>query len=184
MNTKSTSLAGFALVLLWTAPAWSQQLPVQASPRPGSTTTPAQLEATKKAALTFAVLTGEAKVALADPSYIQHNPDQHKRAVQGKISDFESFKRTFLALAARGGAAGGGAAAGPQPPPGNRYEVVVAECDIVVVIHKVYAQDPTAAPGTFYEAFTFDAYRVANGKVTEHWDAATLTPPAPARRGR
>ena len=44
-----------------------------------------------------------------------------------------------------------------------------AECDLVTVIHKDFRQDPTAPPGTFYEAFTFDTFRVKNGKLVEHW---------------
>jgi hypothetical protein len=180
------------LALLGSVPARAQQIPPQANPAPGCTSTPAQLEATKKAALDFAFLTGQAKVDLADPSYIQHQPVQHKRAQAEGISDYEIFKRTFLAQAAAppagaGGAAAGagrGAAAGPQPPAGNRAEIVLVQCDIVTVIHKVYMQDPTEAPGKFYEAFTFDAYRVKNGKVTEHWDANTIPPPGPAGRGQ
>jgi hypothetical protein len=95
---------------------------------------------------------------------------QHKRAEQEKTSDFESFKKTFLAQVAGGANAGNAGATGPQPPPGNRMEIVVVQCDIVTVIHKAYRQDPTEQPGKFYEAFTFDAYRVRNGKVVEHWD--------------
>ena len=178
MDMKRAALfTGVALLLLSSVPALAQQLPVPASPTPGCSSTPAQLAETKKVALNFAVLTGEAKVALADPIYIQHNPAQHKRALQEKTSDFESFKKTFLAAAAPGAGGGGGAAAGPRPPEGNRYEVIVAECDIVMVIHKVFLQDPTEKPGTFYEANTFDAYRVKNGKVIEHWDAGTIAPP-------
>jgi predicted SnoaL-like aldol condensation-catalyzing enzyme len=185
MKIRKASLMGFALVLLGAASALAQQPAVQAQPAPGCTSTPAQLEATKKTALDFALLTGEAKVALASPSYIQHNPVQHKRAQAEKTSDFESFKKTFLAPAGGGGAgAGGGAAAGPQPPLGNRMEVVLAQCDIVTVIHKVYRQDPTEEAGKFYEAFTFDAYRVKDGKVVEHWDDAVIAPPAPAGRGQ
>jgi predicted SnoaL-like aldol condensation-catalyzing enzyme len=186
-NRKILSLAGFAFLLLGSVPAAAQQIPPQANPAPGCSSTPAQLDATKKAALDFAFLTGEAKVALADPTYIQHNPVQHKRAQVEGTSDFESFKKTFLAQAAApaGGAAAGAAAgrgaAGPQPPAGNRAEIVLVQCDIVAVIHKVYLQDPTAAPGTYYDAFTFDAYRVKNGKVTEHWDANTIPPPGPGR---
>jgi predicted SnoaL-like aldol condensation-catalyzing enzyme len=131
-------------------------------------------------ALDFAFKTGEAKIALADPSYIQHNPVQHKRAEQEKTSDFESFKKTFLAQVAGGANAGSAGAAGPQPPPGNRMEIVVVQCDIVTVIHKAYRQDPTEQPGKFYEAFTFDAYRVRNGKVVEHWDDTAINAPAPA----
>ena len=50
----------------------------------------------------------------------------------------------------------------------------MVECDIVTIIHKNYRQDPTAAPGTFYEVFTFDTFRVKNGKFTEHWDGAAI----------
>jgi predicted SnoaL-like aldol condensation-catalyzing enzyme len=182
-NLAVGALAGLAFLGVAAIPAAAQQIPPQLNPAPGCTSTPAQLEATKKAALDFAFLTGDAKIALADPTYIQHNPVQHKRAQTEGTTDFESFKKTFLAQANAqgGGGAGRGAAAGPQPPAGNRAEIVLAQCDIVTVIHKVYLQDPTAAPGTFYEAFTFDAYRVKNGKVTEHWDANTIPAPAAGR---
>jgi len=139
--------------------------------------------------------TGEARVALADPSYKQHNPAFKKRAQQNKVTDFEEFRNTFVAQAAaaagRQGGAGGaggqgggrGPAAGPTPPQGNPFEVVTAECDIVTVIHKAYRQDPTEAAGVFYEVFTFDSFRVRNGKLVEHWDGAVINPPAPALAG-
>jgi hypothetical protein len=184
-NYKISKPAGFAFFLLACVPAFAQQFPQQMNPKPGCTSTPEQTEATKKAALDFAFLTGEAKVALADPNYIQHQPVQHKRAQAEGITDYEIFKRTFLGQAAApGAAAAGGAgrgAAGSQPPAGSRAEIVLVQCDIVAVIHKVYLQDPTAAPGTFYEAFTFDAYRVEDGKVSEHWDANTIPAPAAGR---
>ena len=56
----------------------------------------------------------------------------------------------------------------------------MAECDLVTVIHKSYRQDPTAAAGTFYEGFTFDTFRIRNGKLVEHWDSAVINPPATA----
>jgi predicted SnoaL-like aldol condensation-catalyzing enzyme len=165
----------------------AQQTPPaqQANPSPGCTATPAQLEANRKVALEFFRTTGEARVALADPSYKQHNPAFKKRAEDNKVSDYEEFKNAFLAQAARGQGpgAGRGAGSGPPPPQGNPFEVVTAECDIVTVIHKVYRQDPTADPGKFYEAFTFDSFRVRNGKLVEHWDGAVINPPATAPAG-
>jgi predicted SnoaL-like aldol condensation-catalyzing enzyme len=158
---------------------------VPANPTPGCRATPAELEANKKVALEFFRTTGADRVALADPSYKQHNPAFKKRAEENKVSDYEEFKNTFLAQASgRGGAAGArGAAKGPQPPQGNPFEVVTAECDIVTTIHKAYRQDPTAEPGKFYEVFTFDSFRVKNGKLVEHWDGAVINPPtAPAGR--
>lgn len=70
-----------------------------------------------------------------------------------------------------------------NPAPGctatpAQLEVVTAECDIVTVVHKNYRQDPTAEPGKFYEVFTFDTFRVRNGKLVEHWDGAVINPPA------
>lgn len=144
----------------------------------------AQLEANRKVAMDFFRTTGEARVALADPSYIQHNPALKKRAEDKKVSDFEEFKTTF-SNAGRGGAGGGrgrGPATGPQPPPDNSFEVVTAECDIVTMVRKLYRPDPTE-PGKFYESFFFDTFRVRNGKLVEHWDAALLPTPAPAGGG-
>jgi hypothetical protein len=64
-------------------------------------------------------VTGLARVALADPSYKQHNPVFKKRASDNKVSDYEEFRSTFLAqTAGRQGGAGSGPAAGP--PAGAR----------------------------------------------------------------
>ena len=61
----------------------------------------------------------------------------------------------------------------------------MAECDLVTIIHKNFRQDPTAPAGTFYEVFTFDTFRVRNGKLVEHWDGAVINPPAvPGNAGR
>jgi hypothetical protein len=93
---KNTLLRGFALALLGISPTFAQP----ANPTPGCTATPAQLEANKKVALEFFRTTGEARVALADPSYKQHNPAFKKRAEDNKVSDYQEFKNTFLAQAA------------------------------------------------------------------------------------
>ena len=99
------------------------------------------------------------------------------------VSDYEYFKSRFGGP--RQGGPGGGAGRGPAPaatgpPAGNPLEIVMAECDLVTVIHRNNRQDPTAPPGTFYEVFTFDTFRVRNGKLVEHWDGAVINPPAPA----
>src|SRR5215469_3230395 len=109
-------------VMIWAAPLLAQQPPpaVPANPAPGCTATPARLEENKKVAMEFFRTTGEARVALADPSYKQHNPAFKKRAEDNKVSDYDEFKDTFLAQAGRGGKKGG-PATGPQPPPGNPF---------------------------------------------------------------
>ena len=152
----------------------------QMFPSAGCSATPAQLEANKKVALEFFRPGGD-RLALADPSYKQHNPAFKKRAEDKKISDYEEFKAAF-ANAGRGGGGRGPAADGPRPPQGNPLEIVTAECDVVTVIHKNYRQDPTAEPGKFYEAFTFDTFRIKDGKLVEHWDSALINPPQPAAK--
>src|SRR5215831_15088270 len=148
-----TLLASSAFAQAPTAPAQ------QANPSPGCTATAAQLAENKKVAMEFFRAQGADRVALADPSYKQHNPAFKKRAEDNKVSDYEEFKAAFANPQGRGGA-GRGPAAGPTPPPGNPFEVVTAECDVVTVVHKNYRQDPAAEPGKFYEVFTFDTFRV------------------------
>lgn len=60
----------------------------------------------------------------------------------------------------------------------------MAECDLVTVIHRNVRQDPTAEPGVWFEAFTFDTFRIRNGKLVEPWDAAVINPPMPSGAGR
>jgi predicted SnoaL-like aldol condensation-catalyzing enzyme len=172
---KNGSLTRFAMALFAVIPAGAQQLPMgPANPAPGCSVTPAQLEANKNVALEFVRTRGPARVALADPSYKQHNPEFKKRAEENKVSDYEEFKSAFLSPPS---GPGGGPGAGARPPHGNPMEIVTAECDIVTIVHKLYRQDPTAEPGKFYEAFTFDTFRVKNGKLVEHWDDDTIRPP-------
>ena len=176
---RSTGL-GIALLVVGAPLALAQApppaAPVQANPKPGCTVSAKELEANRQLAMKFFATRGADRIALADPSYIQHNPVFKKRAAEAHETDYQEFQKAFLAQAAAPPAPPA-ADAGPQPPTGNNYEVVTAECDIVTMVRKVYRQDPTAAPGTFYEAFTFDTFRVKNGKLVEHWDAALITAP-------
>jgi predicted SnoaL-like aldol condensation-catalyzing enzyme len=177
MRISTILTAVVTTTLALAAPAAAQQAPRVAFPAAGCTATPAQLEANKKAALAFfrPGITPEERATLLDPGYIQHNPAFKKFADENKISYFEGFKQM---MGRQGGGRQGGAAAGPQPPAGNPLEIVTAECDLVTIIHKNYRQDPTASPGTWYEVFTFDTFRVQNGKLIEHWDGAVINPPA------
>src|SRR5205809_7974184 len=91
-------------LLLLAIPAGAQQ----ANPAPGCTATPAQLEANRKVAMEFFRAQGADRVALADPSYKQHNPAFKKRAEDNKVSDYEEFKAAFANPPQRGGGPGRG----------------------------------------------------------------------------
>ncbi len=92
--------------------AWAQQARVM-QPVAGCTATPTQIEANKKAAMAF-FAPGADRVALADPTYKQHNPAFVKGGKEAGVSDFEYFKSRFGGppQVAPGGAAGRGQASG------------------------------------------------------------------------
>ena len=55
---------------------------------------------------------------------------------------------------------------------------VVAEGDKVIVVISREYKDPRD-PSKTYTTSWFDMWRFVNGKADEHWDAATINPPAP-----
>lgn len=117
---------------------------------------------------------------LESPDYVDHNPTF---ALFDKLNNVSGSAGIQLLFATRqklnpNGMARGPATKGPQPPAGNALFQVVASADSFTVIHEQYRPDPSAA-GQFYPVFTFDAFKVANGKLTEHWDGATLPTPLP-----
>lgn len=72
---------------------------------------------------------------------------------------------------------------GPQPvaeqmavPPA----FIVAEGDMVVICGYLPQPDPDR-PGDRYDYFVFDAYRVRDGKLVEHW--SSINKVAPPRHG-
>jgi predicted SnoaL-like aldol condensation-catalyzing enzyme len=181
---KLLAVAGVCAVTFTAAPVAAQTRDM--GPMSPCTLTPQQIAEGRAVALQF-FAPGVDRVAIADPTYKQHNPAFVKGAREAGMNDYDYFKSRFGGPpAARAGGAprAGGPPAGPTPPPGNQTELVVTECDVTTVMHKANRQDPTAAPGTFYEAFTFDMFRVRNGKLVEHWDGAVINPPAPAGGGR
>ena len=161
-RVRATILLAFALPLL-VAPAWAQ--------------TDAELEENKRVAMEFfrEGITAQERYDLLHDDYIQHNPAFKKFADERGLSYKEGFLQRMTELMAAGGGAGGGADADqPPPPPSNPYELVLAEGDTVTVIQKRYVQDPNEPPGTYYESFWFDTFRIRDGLLYEHWDGALI----------
>ncbi len=178
---KSKAVSWTVMVVL--GPGFGASLPAMAraqeAPIPHEcSTTRAELQAEKKVVLNFLRpdITLRELLALIDPSYIQHNPLVLKFAKEKHISDYEEFKLLFTQMAASGDPGGGDVLDGPARRGGRAPQAVIvtAECDLVTAIIRHTPPNPTA-PGTIYERFSFDTFRVRGGKLVEHWDDEEIT---------
>lgn len=142
--------------------------------------TPAELQAEKGVVLDFyrPGITLRQLIALVDPSYIQHNPLALKFAQEKHINDYEEFEQLFTAVAASANIDSKNILDGPARPGGRAPHVMIltADCDLVTAIVQNTRPDPTSPPGTTYERFAFDTFRVRGGKLVEHWDDEEITP--------
>ncbi len=110
-----------------------------------------------------------------DKDYIQHNPEFKRFGEINKLHGREEFT-TLMPMMMRGD--GPFAPPPPDAPKGNPLYKVMADCDMVVVLQQRYLPDPQYK-GKYYEAFWFDAWRVKDGKLMEHWDAAEIPAKVP-----
>lgn len=118
------------------------------------------LAANKKLAYDFfrVVLRGQqldqAEAYMAE-DYIQHNPNA------------DTGRAGFLAYFTQFGG-------GPQPVPDTLEGLVAiqAEGDLVTLSFVREYDDP-AIPNAKYTTTWFDMFRIADGKIVEHWDSAT-----------
>lgn len=181
MKRLPVSLILFALLDLAFGPSTTLVAQSHEQPMPsGCRATTAQLQAEKNLVLDFyrPGITLRELIALIDPSYVQHNPLALKLGQEKHISDSEEFKQLFTAVAASANPDSKNILDGPARPDGRAPHVVIltADCDLVTAIVQVTSRDPTAAPGTTYERFAFDTFRVRGGKLVEHWDDEDITP--------
>jgi predicted SnoaL-like aldol condensation-catalyzing enzyme len=144
-------------------------------------TTKAQtVEANKKLAAAFfrKDATPAERVALLHPDYVQHNPLFQRFNDINNMHGRDAVEAFVKARAAAG-------APPPTPPnPGNDPTyLIMADGDLVTVLHKQMLPDPQNA-GKFYESFTFDTWRVKDGKLYEHWDGATIPDKVPEFLGK
>jgi predicted SnoaL-like aldol condensation-catalyzing enzyme len=65
-----------------------------------------------------------------------------------------------------------------KPEMDPKPDEVVVQGDLVLMMFKRATPEP-ADPTKTYESFAFDMYRVKDGKIVEHWDAALKPTPKP-----
>lgn len=102
--------------------------------------------------------TSEQARDLMTPEYIQHNPnlpDGRDAIISLASTDIGKQAQEFMKIG------------GPAK--------FVAEDDHVVMIQPIIRPDPNK-PGQTYTLYWFDMWRIENGKIAEHWDAAPKEP--------
>jgi predicted SnoaL-like aldol condensation-catalyzing enzyme len=91
------------------------------------------------------------------PDFVEHNP-----MVEGGRDGLVKFIKTLPRPASDD------IGAEMKNPPAH----IVAEGDLVTFIFKQPVPDPKDKTKT-YDRYTFDLFRIKNGKIVEHWDGAT-----------
>lgn len=153
-------------ILSLTAMAVSARAAWAAQPLAGCTAAPAQLAANKKLVADFYNASGAAKAAMIAPDYIQHDPRILKRQETSGESSHDAIVAEIMDGSQPAPVAG-------RQPDGREMVVLMAECDLVTGLIKRVRPDPQT-PGRTFELFTFDTFRVRDGKLTEHWDGVSL----------
>jgi predicted SnoaL-like aldol condensation-catalyzing enzyme len=149
-------------------------IPIEATtPRSSATNSePATLEANKKLFARFIdphTDPGDRAEMLAD-GYIEHNP----RFLAIETTTGKKGREAWLAAI---GAVGDARRLMDSDFASSdaALAVLMAEGDYVCAILKAIRPDPDD-PAKTYEAFTFQAARVKDGKLAEHWDGVKLAP--------
>jgi predicted SnoaL-like aldol condensation-catalyzing enzyme len=164
-----------SLALLSVTQGWAQTPPQAKAKRSGDTTglncSPAQIEHNRELAKLFRE-DGDPDAAYQQmtPTYIQHNPMAFRIGEVNGVHGRDEFK-LMTDMKKKG-------MAGPPPllpgqPPEDTYHFVMANCNYVLLLKRTFPPDPQN-PGKYYEAFSFDLWRVENGKLAEHWDDARI----------
>lgn len=121
-------------------------------------------------------VTPEERASLMHPDYVQHNPSFKRFGDINGLSGKEAFV-AYLKILRAGQPTG--APAPPQGTAGDPTYRIFVDGDYVVVLQLRNAPD-ALNPGKTYESFWFDAWRVKDGKLYEHWDPAAIPEPVPA----
>ena len=138
----------------------------------GLDSTPERLAANKKVAIDNFQFKGSredrARIFLSE-DYVQHNPRFLKMDRITGARGREAWLKASGAAKGRPLVDLGGISLRNLPV------IVMAEGDLVLLVYKGELADPDA-PSKTYEAFAFEAYRVRDGMLAEHWDQVRLMP--------
>ena len=104
------------------------------------------------------------------PDYIQHNPDALRFEQLNHLTGKAAMGKLLEAM-------GKLSYHGPADSLGVPV-MMIAECDLIMVLHQVEEPDPQNQ-GKTYTAFWFEMFRIKDGKLYEHWDDDRLTTPLP-----
>ena len=123
------------------------------------------LEANKKVVYDFYRFVWEPKNLEALPKYMSEDYIEHNPMFNGGRDDLVRFLKT-------GRFGDWNHPAAVQDTLKDPPELILADGDLVTWIFKRHRKDPKD-PSKTYESFWFDAFRIRNGKIVEHWDGAT-----------
>lgn len=138
-----------------------------------SNCSPEQIEANRKIGMAFnSGKSFDELYALMTTDYIQHNPIMTRFGDINGVEGRDEFK--LLNEMSKHGDRGVGP---PEPLPGqpatDPLHLIIADCENVFVMRKTFVPDPQHK-GEFYPAFDWDAWRIKDGKLAEHWDGVRI----------
>ncbi|MAY03681.1 MAG: hypothetical protein CMQ38_11980 [Gammaproteobacteria bacterium] len=139
----------------------------------------AQEEETKRVVSGF-FEPGADMLDLLHEGYVQHNPVFKRFGEINGVSGKDEARLLFSFFMPQGDEESMEEMPAPDPnqPVGDPTYLVLAEGDVGVALQQRWLPDPMNE-GEYYEAFWFDAWRVRDGQLYEHWDAAVIEEPLP-----
>lgn len=127
-------------------------------PATSSPAADARAEANKRLVLDFYRHVFDAQNPSAVKDFVTEDYKQHARHMPGGRDGLEDLVRQMFP-------------GGPLPVPDEPLippAILMAEEDVVVIAAGMPQPDP-ADPSRQYTAYVYDAYRIRDGKIAEHW---------------
>ena len=115
---------------------------------------------------------------LLHEDYVQHNPVFKRFGEMNEVSGKDEARVLLSYFFPQNDETEAAEPSDPGVPQGDPTYLVLADGDVGVVLQQRWLPDPMNE-GEFYEAFWFDAWRVRDGVLYEHWDAAIIEEPLP-----